>query len=89
MDVLDALASTAHLADDRTVDSLLRELNKVPGVQKVSIPTADVRSGRHGVCVVTWLQEGRSLSREGHTLDVALRRALRAAGDVSAKADSK
>ena len=83
MDVLDAIASI----DARLPDGLLVALAKVPGVAVDSIVIRPIpRSGRHGRVTVTWTQDARNLSAEGHTLDVALRRALRASERVSAKA---
>lgn len=95
MDVLDALDATAHLADEtaatRVPDDTLVGLGQVPGVERgsIEIPTVDPRPARHGAYVVRWRQDGRTLSREGHTLDIALRRALRAASAVSAKAETE
>lgn len=91
MDVLDALEATAHLADEtapRTVDAVLVALGRLadPGTIELDV---DPRPGRHGSAAVLWRQDGRKRSTEGHTLDVASRRALRAAEAVSAQATAR
>lgn len=87
MDVLDALEATAHLAEQSaaTADGLLIDLAKAPGVDAESIRIRPIPRARlKGLHAVTWTQEGRSHTTEGHTLDVALRRAVRRSGAVSA-----
>lgn len=87
MDVLDALEATAHIADGRHPDALLVELGQIPGVDTTSIRIHPMpRPGRHGRHVATWTQDATPYTVEGHTLDVALRRALRRSSAVSAKA---
>lgn len=81
MDVLDALATI----DDRLPDGQLIALAGAPGVDRASI---EVRCrparGNHGRYTVTWRQDDTSRTVEASSLSTALRRALRAAGAVSA-----
>lgn len=83
MNVLQALADF----DASLPDGMLCALADAPGVDRASIVTRSVpkRSG-HGHHAVTWSQDGRTRTVEGSTLHVAYRRALRAAGAVSAAA---
>lgn len=90
MDVLDALAATAYLAatEPAEVAELLAALGQRPGVDnsRIQITASGVRSGGHGACTATWTQDARTYTTEGHTPEVALRRALRRSEQVSAKA---
>lgn len=90
MDVLDALEATAYLAGTAPAETatLLVELGKVPGVDRsrITLTASGVRPGGHGTVAATWTQDGRSHTTEGHTPEVALRRALRRSEQVSAKA---
>lgn len=96
MDVLDALDATSHLCwveppPPTDVDAELLALAAVPGVARrsIKIPTADARPHNRGAFAVTWTQNGRNLTREGSTLEIALRRALRESERLSAQAGVK
>jgi len=89
VNVIEALAATAHLADLdtplATPDMLLEDLAATPGVDASTIRVRPIpRRGRHGLHVIQWTQDARNHSVEGHTLHVALRRAVRASGRLSA-----
>lgn len=81
MNVLVALAAF----DASLPDGQMCALADAPGVDRRSIRTESVpKRGGHGHHVVRWSQDGRNWSAEGSTLSIALGRAVRAAGGVSA-----
>lgn len=72
--------------DRGTPDGLLIQLAD-HGATDITIRTAPRRGG-HGHARVTWTQDRCSLAAEASTLAIALRRALRAAGRLSASIET-
>lgn len=72
--------------DRGTPDGLLLQI-AATGAKRVTI-LSHPRRGHHGSHSVAWMQDGAVRSAEGSTLDIALRRALRAASRFSASIET-